>query len=66
MELIEQILTIVGAVVVGATFIVKGLEVIAAVTPTTKDDVFVGKLKRGLGYLADLLDRFAVHPTKKP
>lgn len=65
MELIESILAVIGAVVLGASFIVKGLEVIAGVTPTTKDDEFVGKLKRGLGYVSGLLDRFAVHPTKK-
>lgn len=65
MELLEQILMIIGAVVSGATLIVLGLEKIAAVTPTTKDDEFVGKLQRGLGYVSAILDRFAVHPTKK-
>lgn len=65
MEIIETILAIIGGVVAGATLIVAGLEKIAGVTKTTKDDEFVGKLKRGLGWVADLLDRLAVHPTKK-
>lgn len=65
MELIEQILAVIGAVVLGATCIVKGLEVIAGITPTTKDDEFVGKVKRALGYVSDILDRFAVHPAGK-
>ena len=65
MELLEQILMIIGAVVSGATLIVLGLEKIAGITPTTKDDEFVGKVKRALGYVSDLLDRFAVHPAGK-
>lgn len=65
MELIETILAILGAVVAGATLIVAGLDKIAAVTPTTKDDEYVGKLKKALGYVSDILDRFAIHPTKK-
>ena len=65
MELLEQILMIIGAVVSGATLIVLGLEKIAGITPTTKDDEFVGKVKRALGYVSDILDRFAVHPAGK-
>ena len=65
MELLEQILMIIGAVVSGATLIVLGLEKIAGITPTTKDDEFVGKVKRALGYVSAILDRFAVHPAGK-
>lgn len=65
MELLEQILMIIGAVVSGATLIVLGLEKIAGITPTTKDDEFVGKVKRMLGYVSDLLDRLSVHPAGK-
>lgn len=63
MELVEQLLMIIGGVVSGATLIVLGLEKIAAVTPTTKDDKYVGKAKRVLGWLSDILDRLSVHPT---
>ena len=65
MELLEQSLMIIGAVVSGATLIVLGLEKIAGTTPTTKDDEFVGKVKRALGYVSAILDRFAVHPAGK-
>lgn len=65
MELLEQILMIIGAVVSGATLIVLGLEKIAGITPTTKDDEFVGKVKRALGYVSAILDRLSVHPAGK-
>ena len=53
---IELALIIVGAM---AT-IVKGLEVVAGVTPTTKDDEAVGKVKKVLGVISYWLDRLSL------
>lgn len=65
MELIESILAIVGAVVAGATLIVAGLEKIAGITATTKDDLYVGKAKKALAYVSDILSAVSVKkPTK--
>lgn len=49
---LELALAVVGA----AALIVKGLETIAGITPTTKDDKYVGYIKRGLGYVSHWLD----------
>lgn len=64
MELIEQIVTIALAVIGGASLIVAGLEQIAAVTPSTKDDEYVGAIKRSLGVVAAVLARVALNPKK--
>lgn len=47
-----------------ASIIFKALEKIAQVTPTTKDDEFVGKVRKYLGFLSALLDRLALNPDK--
>lgn len=52
--------TIVGT----ASIIFKALEKIAHVTPTTKDDEFVSKVRKALGFLSALLDRLALNPDK--
>lgn len=49
---LETALALVGA----AAMIVKGLEVVAGITPTTKDDKYVGYLAKGLGYVSHWLD----------
>lgn len=54
-----------GVIVVAATSIVAALEKVAAVTPTTKDDEYVGKAKVALGYVSALLDKVSVWTTKK-
>lgn len=54
-----------GLIVTAATTIVAALEKIAEVTPTTKDDVFVGKAKAALGYVAAILDKVSVWNSKK-
>lgn len=57
---IELALIIVGAM---AT-IVKGLEVVAGVTPTTKDDEAVGKVKHYLGVVSYWLDKLSLGVKK--
>jgi len=54
-----------GINVTEATSIVAALEKIAEVTPTTKDDEYVGKAKVALGYVSALLDKVSVWTTKK-
>lgn len=54
-----------GVIVVAATSIVAALEKVAAVTPTTKDDEYVGKAKVALGYVSAFLDKVSVWTTKK-
>ena len=57
---IELALIIIGAM---AT-IVKGLEVVAGVTPTTKDDEYVGKVKKALGVVSYWLDKLSLAVKK--
>lgn len=57
---IELALVVIGAM---AT-IVKGLEVVAGVTPTTKDDEYVGKVKKALGYVSYWLDKLSLAVKK--
>ena len=53
---IETLLLVIG----GAAVIVSGLEKIAEVTPTTKDDKYVGKIKHYLGVISYWLDRLSL------
>ena len=53
---IETALVIVGALAA----IVKGLEVIAGVTPSTKDDECVSKAKQYLGHASYWLDKLSL------
>lgn len=55
------IATIAGA----ASMIVMALEKIAGITPTTKDDYYVGKAKRALGKVTAVLDKIALNPNKR-
>ena len=54
-----------GIIVTAATSIVAALEKVAEVTPTTKDDEYVGKAKAALGYVAAVLDKVSVWTSKK-
>jgi hypothetical protein len=54
------------AVVVGvASTIVAALEKIADITPTDKDNIAIGKLRRWLAWLVAVLDRLALNPDEK-
>jgi len=63
-ETIEAILMWFGLIVGAATSIVLALEKIAEVTPTTKDDEYISKAKKALGYLSSFLDYFNIYTTK--
>lgn len=55
---------IIGTVVTASTLIVAGLEKLAAITPTTKDDLAVAKAKRVLSQVSAILDQVSVYTTK--
>lgn len=48
-----------------ATLIVHGLEKIAKITPSTKDDIYVGKARRFLGKVTAILDKVAMSKRGK-
>jgi len=62
---VQNILTIIGAVVTAATLIVAGLDKLAQITPTTKDDEAVGKAKAFLSKVSSVLDKVSVYTTVK-
>ena len=57
---IELALIVIG----GMATIVKGLEVVAGVTPSTKDDEYVGKAKKALGVVSYWLDKLSLAVKK--
>ena len=61
---IANALGIVVAVVGSASLIVAALEKIAGITPSTKDDYYVGKAKKFLGKVTAVLDKIALNPAK--
>ncbi len=66
--MVEQVISYIelALVIIGAmAAIVKGLEVIAGVTPSTKDDIYVGKLAQGLGHVSYWLDKLSLAVKKK-
>lgn len=65
MEYIESIFMWLGIIVTAATAIVAALEKVAEVTPTTKDDEYIGKAKQWLGVVSAILDKVSVWNTKK-
>lgn len=65
--MIEQVISYIelALIVIGAmATIVKGLEVVAGVTPTTKDDEYVGKVKKALGVVSYWLDKLSLAVKK--
>jgi hypothetical protein len=62
MENIQEWLVIILAVVGGASSIVLGFEKIAKVTPSTKDDLYVGKAKKAVGWVLGILSKVALNP----
>ena len=64
MEIVVNAFALIGVVVTAATMIVAGLEKIAEITPTTKDDKAVATAKRFLGKVSAILDHVNVYTTK--
>ncbi len=65
LDQIQTIFTTLGAIVTACTMICAGLDIIAKVTPTTKDDAFVSKTKVVLSTIAAVLDNFSTWQTKR-
>ncbi|CAL9961247.1 hypothetical protein VPHD85_0063 [Vibrio phage D85] len=60
-----NLILILTSVVGGASIIISGLKKIAKVTPTEKDDVFLGKAEKFINAVAVLLDKVALNPTQE-
>jgi hypothetical protein len=65
MELFEQVMFWAGTVITGATMLQGLLEYIAGITPSTKDDEFVTKTKKYLGFASAILDKLSILTPKK-
>jgi len=52
------------AIIGAASLIVQAAEKISRITPSTKDDMYVGKAKRVVGWLVALLDKLAFNPKR--
>ena len=65
MESLQLFFGTVGMFVSGATMIVAGLDVVAGITPTDKDDKAIAAAKRGLGFVSAVLDKVSVWQWKK-
>lgn len=57
-----EYLQIFAEIVGAASIIVFGLEKIAKITPTTKDDKYVGSVKKVLSKVSGVLSRLALNP----
>lgn len=62
-DFILNMILILTSVIGGASVIVSGLKEIAKVTPTEKDDVFLGKAEKVINSIALFLDKLALNPT---
>lgn len=56
--------TYVSAAIGIASALVRLIEAVAGVTPTTADDEFVGRAKRALGVAVKVADRIALNPPQ--
>ena len=65
METLQLIFSTVGVVVSGASMIVAGLDVVAKITPSDKDDKALDAAKRGLGFVSAVLDMVSIWDWKK-
>ena len=65
METLQLIFSTVGVVVSGASMIVAGLDVVAKITPSDKDDKALDAAKRGLGFVSAVLDKVSIWNWQK-
>ena len=65
METLQLIFSTVGVVVSGASMIVAGLDVLAKITPTDRDDKALDASRRGLGFVSSVLDKISVWQWRK-
>lgn len=65
METLQLIFSTVGVVVSGASMIVAGLDVVAKITPSDKDDKALDAAKRGIGFVSAALDKVSIWNWQK-
>ena len=65
MELLQTIFTSVGIIVSASSVIVAGLDKIAGLTPTDKDDKALAAAARGLAAISYALDKVSVYQRLK-
>ena len=65
METLQLIFSTVGVVVSGASMIVAGLDVVAKITPSDKDDKALAAVTRCLAAVSFVLDKVSVWQWKK-
>lgn len=63
-ESVLNVFAIIGITISVASTIVLSLERIAEVTPSTKDDKYVAKVKKWLGFISYVLDPINIYTTK--
>jgi hypothetical protein len=61
--MIVELFTTVTALVGAASILVRGIGMITAITPSTKDDEVVDTLSRGLAKAVRVLDMVAINPA---
>ncbi len=64
-DFVLNLILILTSVVGGASIIISGFKEIAKVTPTEKDDVFLGKAEKFINAVAVFLDKLALNPTQE-
>lgn len=64
MEIVQDVITWITAIVTAASFVVKAVEVVADITPTDKDDKYVSKGKKWIAKAMAILDKIAINPRR--
>ena len=64
-QTIVSVFAVLSVVVGAASTVVAGLEKIAEVTPTDKDNKAIGKARRFIATVVAILDRVALNPDEK-
>lgn len=65
METIQLFFSTVGVVVSAASLVVAGLDKLASITPTDKDDKALAAAARGLGFVSAVLDKVSIWQWKR-
>lgn len=60
----DQVAFYASAFVGGCALIAKGIEMLTGITASKKDDVYAGKLVRGVAWLKAILDKLGLEPKQ--
>lgn len=61
MENLYTYIMMIPALIGAASMVVAGMEKFASITPTTKDDEYVSKIKKELSKLVAFIDKFTLN-----